>query len=488
VLERIAGLARQRGTQAYAVGGTVRDALLGRPSDDLDIAVAGDALAFARALADALGGHYVTLDDANGVGRIVLAGPPLAHIDVAALQGTLEQDLRRRDFTIDALAAPLTGGGVIDICGGESDISSRHVRMTGPQVFEADPLRMLRAVRLGGELGFRIESATAGAIRTSAARIDEAAAERRRDELARILALERVEPSLRLLDALGLLGVLLPELADGRGVTQPENHHAYDVFEHALHAVEAMDQMLLDVRPADERAWIWDALWRGFGWCERELRAYLAAEVSEGRGRASLVKFATLLHDVAKPRTKSVEADGRMRFLGHADEGARTAAAVMRRFRFSATETAFVSLLVAEHLRPVQLARVGEVPTLRALYRFHRDLGDAVPAVLLLALADAAGSRGPRLTSEGWSRHVLYMNSLLVRLRESESIVSAPRLLSGNDIMDELGVGEGPLVGHLLAALREAQAVGEVNGRDEALAFVRARIPGLEGTQAGTGG
>lgn len=473
LLATLTEMAREAGIEAYVVGGTVRDVLLGRATRDVDVVVGGDALAWARRAADRLGGHFVVLDDVHAVARVVLPEPSKVYVDVAALQGTLDQDMRRRDFTIDALAAPLGESRVLDLCGGLADLDAGVVRMNEIEVLDADPLRLLRAARVASELGFEIEPATAEAIRARAPRVNEAAAERRRDELARILALDEVEPALRLLDWLGLLAALLPELTLGKGVTQPEQFHAYDVFEHNVRSVGAMDAMLARARPAGEGAMLWEGLWRWFGWCEETLRAYLAEETSEGRSRAAVLKLATLLHDVSKPQTRSVEDDGRVRFFGHADAGADTAKRIMRRLRFSTRETGFVVKLVAEHLRPVQLAPAGEVPTRRALYRFYRTLGDAAPAVLLLALADAAGARGPEMTAEGWSRQVAYMNSLLARSVEDEGIVQPPRLLSGRDIMTALGVPEGPVVGRLLEALREAQAAGEVQSREEALAFVK---------------
>jgi putative nucleotidyltransferase with HDIG domain len=474
LLDALAPLARAAGIDAYVVGGTVRDVLLRRPCHDLDLAVSGDALAWSRGVAASLGGHFVLLDDEHAVARIVLPAPrsdAVAHIDVAALHGSLDADLLRRDFTVDAMAAPLGAGDVIDPCGGLADIDARLVRMTAPAVLDDDPLRLLRGARIAAELGFAVEATTAGAIRARAPRVNEAAAERRRDELARIFATDDAYGAVRLLDSLGLLDALLPEVGAGRGVGQ--SWHAYDVFEHSLRAVEATDVLLAPSRPAQDGAWMWEALWRIFGWCEDGLRAYLAEEPSEGRSRASLLKIAALLHDVAKPQTRSVDPGGRTRFFGHADAGAAVARAIMRRLRFSSREAAFVALLVEEHLRPVQLAQVGEAPTRRALYHFHRDLGDAASAVLLLALADAAAARGPEMTSEGWTAQAMYMNSVLVRSREEEGILAPPRLLSGHDIMSALGIEAGPKVGRLLEALREAQAVGEVRDRDEALAFVK---------------
>ncbi len=390
LLDELAAPARDAGLEAYVVGGTVRDVLLGRATRDVDLAVAGDALAWGRDLADRLGGHFVALDDENAVARVVLDEPPGMYIDVAALQGTLDDDMRRRDFTIDALAVPLGGGDVIDVSGGLPDLDAGVLRMNGEYVFDHDPLRALRGARLASELGFRIEPETAAAIRARASQVVRASPERRRDELARMLALPRAEPGIRLLDELALLDVVLPELAAGRGVSQPGGFHAYDVFEHNVHCIAAMDDMLAPRRPAGDGGMLWDGLWRWFGWAEEELRTYLAEEITPGRTRAALLKMAALLHDVAKPATRTIDEEGHAHFSGHGDAGAEIVTRRMRHLRFSTAEITFVAKLVAEHLRPVQLAQVGDVPTRRALYRFYRDLGDAAAC----GAVPLAGGRG----------------------------------------------------------------------------------------------
>ena len=477
LIDRLAELREER--ELYVVGGTVRDVLLGREVHDIDLAVSGDAGTWARAVADALGGHFVPLDDERDVARIVLDGE-VHHIDVAALQGGVEDDMRRRDFTIDAMAVRAGTPEVLDPLGGLADVAACRVRMTSPAVLDDDPLRLLRGVRLAAELGFAIEAATADAIRERRGRATHPAPERRRDELCRIFALEAAEPGVRLLEALGLLDVLLPEVAAGKGVEQPKEH-AYDVFEHNVRTVAALDVMLATQPPAGKDAWLWDEVWAIFGWCEDATRAYFREEMSEGRSRGALLKVAGLLHDVAKPQTRAAQPDGRIRFFGHADAGARIAAEIMRRYRFSARERRWVALLVEEHLRPVQLAQVGEVPTRRALHRFFKDLGDAAIAVLFLSLADGAAASGPRLTREGWRRQAAYMNSLLVRSFEDEGIVHPPRLLTGYDIMSALSLPEGPAIGRLLNALEEAQGAGDVTDRDQALAFVKEQVRGAAG-------
>lgn len=285
LIARVARLARDQGAAAYVVGGAVRDVLLGRRARDLDIAVAGDAVAFARRIAAVLGGRFVELDGENGVARIVLDESDVRYIDVAQLRGALQEDLRRRDFTIDALAVPLEGGRPVDVCGGLEDLRLRLVRMNSPSVFVDDPLRLLRGARIASELGFEIEPATEAEIMAHAPALAAAGAERRRDELARIFALEAAYQGLRLLDRLRLLDVLLPEVTSGRAVEQPGGWHAYDVFEHNMHAVEAMDLMLASDRPVDDRAWLWDALWSAFGWRRSGLRACIEEEMTETQPR-----------------------------------------------------------------------------------------------------------------------------------------------------------------------------------------------------------
>lgn len=476
LLTRLAALLPSGG-EAYVVGGCLRDLLLSRPLTDIDVALAGDAEEPARRLAADLGGHFVPLDTERGLVRVVLDEGPVREVDLGRLRGDLAADLAGRDFTIDALAAPLaalaSGGPVepVDPFGGRHDLSRRLVRAVSADAFRADPVRLLRAVRLCAELDFRLERRTAAMIRSQAHLIGGAATERQRDELARALATARAAIALRLLDDLGLLELLLPEVTAGRGVTQPKEHY-WDVFDHALETVAALDFMLGDDEPADRRqAGLWRDLWQGLAWVPG-LRAHLAEQPVEGRSRAVLLKLAGLLHDVGKPETRAPDRDGRIRFFGHSRLGAEMAERALRRLRFAAREVRLVATMVAEHLRPGQLGNQGP-PTRRALYRFFRDTGEAAVSVLLLTLADHAAARGPRLRSDGWRNHVAYVGYLLARRYAEQEAVAPRRLLSGHDIMAALGIGPGPEVGRLLSALEEAQAAGEVADRESALALAR---------------
>lgn len=471
-----ARLAELLPSPAYVVGGSLRDLLLGRPLRDLDLAVAADAAAAAASLAGKLGGSLVALDRERGIYRVVLKGEVVEYVDVAQLRGDVESDLRERDFTVDAMAArlapPFEVLPLIDPLLGVRDLEARCLRPVSDRVFQQDPLRLLRAVRLCVELGLVLAPDAEALVRRDAALATRPAPERQRDELVRMFATGRAAVGVRMLDALGLLEPLLPEVTAGRGVTQPKEHY-YDVLEHAVATVAALDAFLGPGRAGEGghealRTDLWSALP-----LPDRVRENLAAEPAEGRPRRALLKFAGLLHDVAKPQTKAPDPSGRIRFLGHCELGEQKAAAVMRRLRFSERETAYVALLVREHLRPLQLAAPGEVPTRRALFRFFRDLGDGVEGVVLLSLADHVAARGPLLGKVEWRQHLLYASYLLHERYTDRTIVRPPRLLTGRDVMAELGIGPGPEVGRVLAALEEAQAAGEVCDREQALRFVR---------------
>jgi poly(A) polymerase len=462
---------------ACLVGGGLRDLLTNRTPHDLDFVTKQEARSSANAIAGVLEGHAFPLDEARGQYRIVVEDTrsDVTEIDVSQI-ADLHDDLPRRDFTINALAAPLLPDGslgpVIDECGGVADLEARRVRMVRAENLADDPLRLLRAVRLATELQYEIEPETAAVIRQLAFRLSETAGERQREELVRMFSTPRAGQAIRLADSLGLLDVFLPELAPARGVDQPKNHHYYDVFEHSIQALAALDEMLHDIDTTTDRPWLgpdFREVMAGF-----DVDSYLG-EKTGGVSRLVLLKLAGLLHDVSKPETKAVQPDGRTRFLGHPEKGAVKALGVCERLRFGNREARFVSLLIEEHLRPTQLAQPGEPPSHRAIYRFLRDLGEAMPACLILSLADAAAATGPRLQQERWRGHVAYCRYVLYEASRIDSPEQGTRkrLVTGNDLMTELGLEPGPALGQVLSQVEEAQAVGEIETRAQAIEYAR---------------
>ncbi len=475
LISRLASFFAARGVPAYATGGFLRDALLHLPVRDIDISIGGDPLALGPELADAFGGHYFALDEEKRQAR-VLPADGAEQIDLLPLRGDIEADLGRRDYTIDAMACRLeeaAAGSIelIDPHRGLGDLHARIVRTTGDGVFAEDPLRLLRGVRLAVQLDFGIEPRTAGLMRTQAALVTAAAVERQRDELMRIFGTPRAGPGMRLLDEMGLLGSVLPEMEVARGVEQPKEHH-WDVLGHSFAAVDILDMLLSTDEPAAAPGReLWRELWSRLGWWTGA-RAYLREEVVMGTPRSAVLKLGGFLHDIGKPETKSFDETGRMRFFGHGEAGAAIAVRLMQRLRFSSREVDLVRPMIEAHLRPVQMAQQGP-PTRRAVYRFFRDTGDAGIDTLFLSLADHLATVGPRLNMEGWRQHVAVVDHVLrMRLQET-GVVAPPRLLRGDELMSALGLTAGPVVGRLLEEIREAQAAGEISNRDEAVALAR---------------
>ncbi|MPZ49915.1 MAG: DUF559 domain-containing protein [Dehalococcoidia bacterium] len=465
---------REAASEAWLAGGAVRDLLRGSRPSDLDFVTSGDARDVAEKLAISLGGRAFALDAERGQWRVALEMDVVKSIDVGQVESSIEADLRRRDFTVNAMAAPVeidaTLGEVIDLAGGQADIEARLLRMVNESNLREDPLRTLRAVRLAIELGFEIEKETAEAIKRHAGGITTSAAERQREELTRMLATDRAAEAVRLMDALGLLEQALPELMPAKGVGQPGEHHYWDVFDHSVETLAALDAMLEDDKAPNTPARLKVELREALAWYP--LREYLDEDAG-GHSRRVLLKLAGLLHDVSKPETKGIDADGRIHFLGHPELGAEKAARICERLRFGSRETKFVALLVEEHLRPTMLSARGEPPSARALYRFYRDLGDAAPACLLLMLADGSAAAGPRLTRERWRTHVAFVSYLLERGQEHIKARKAARLVTGDDLIEALGMTPGPELGRVLAAVDEAIGAGEVRTREEALSYAK---------------
>jgi putative nucleotidyltransferase with HDIG domain len=502
----------ERHIHAWLVGGAVRDLLLGRDVHDWDVAVERDAVRLARATAARLQAAVYVLDADLDVAR-VLVGDTM--IDFARLRDAdLDLDLASRDFTINALAIDLAQPDrLIDRFNGQSDLEEGILRAISEASLTRDPVRMLRAVRQSASLAMAIDPQTADWIKTHSTLIAAAPAERVRDELNKTLQERAAADSLLLLDAYGLLPQLLPELIALKGVTQSPPHH-WDVYEHSRRVVDVLELLgtrWLGFDQSDKGAlmlpvipdFVWDSLYLNLAQYSDPLRAHLktfrkppparvpaddfdrAAEADErpigqsaGAGsRWLLLKWTALLHDIGKPATKTVEHDGRTRFFGHEDLGARLAGERLRALRFSNDEIERVTGIIGGHMRPHWLA---EAPlTRRAMYRFFRDTGDHSVDILLLSMADHLATHGPDTDLQRWVERLDLISQLLdVYFSRNEEVVAPPPLVNGNDIMRELGLPPGKRIGVILEAIREAQASGEVMTREEALAAAQRVLDG----------
>jgi len=479
LLKEVRDYLAEQGVECYLVGGLVRDVVLERGTADVDLCVGQDALEVARRVADRLGGRFVPLDQINRVGRVVLVesgGKALGvqwELDFSTFEGSIELDLGRRDFTIDAMAVDLgrmsgdfSGIELIDPFGGLGDLKRRVVRVVAETAFTSDAVRLLRAVRLAAELGFTIDDKTEALIRGHSHLIAGVAGERVREELLRLMAVPGSGRLSVYLDELGLLTAVFPELAGMKGVEQPREHF-WDVFDHSMRVITAVEFLL---RQGDWE-FAGDEVLSAVPWSD-ELVRHFNEEVSHGSTRGTLLKLAALFHDVAKPQTKAIDDGGRMRFLGHAQEGASVTAGILERLRFSAKEVKLVEIMVQHHLRPGQMSQ-DDFPSRRAIYRYFRDTGEAGIDILFLSLADHLATRGPELKQSHWREHVRVVEYVLSRRFEEEGTVRPPKLVDGHDIISIFGISPGPRVGEILEAVREAQAAAEVTSREEALSFIK---------------
>jgi putative nucleotidyltransferase with HDIG domain len=476
-------LAGELGARVWAVGGSVRDALLSMTVHDWDFAVQGDSLGLARAAADRLGGGFFTLDAERETGRVIaedLQGEAV-EIDFAALRGeNLEDDLAARDFTINALAVD-SGGTLVDCTSGVADLEAGLIRATADTAFQDDPVRLLRAMRLEAQLaGFTIEDQTVAWIERDGALLGAATPERIRDEMVRLLEITPAVPPIERLESLGLLAQVLPELVDLQGVAQSPPHR-FDVYHHSLLVLDSVERALAAAMgreavpgaPTGAPAAVWGSVAGVLGQFASDLEQHLSLRLKGGRDRSLLMKLAALLHDVGKAKTYSYDDTGTIIFDRHDAVGAEMAARRMAALHFSREEGEQVRRIVAHHLLPSRVQKEGELDR-RAVFRYFRRAGDGGVELALCSLADLIATFGPELAEERLSRRLETVETLLISYFEhyEETIAPAP-LVSGDELMVELEIPRGPEIGLMLERLLEAQAAGEISERSEALALAR---------------
>jgi poly(A) polymerase len=440
-------------TRSWTVGGALRDELLGREVTDIDIAVDGDPEAEARRLAKEVRGPVFRLSETFGAWRVVDRRDGRVH-DFAPLQGaTIEEDLRKRDFTLNAMArerGPDEAARLIDPLGGRADIESRTLRVIGPESYESDPLRPLRLARFAAELGFAPDQETERLTAEAAHRVPEASGERVFAELRRLVIAEHAVDGLALADRLGLLHAVLPELADLHDVEQSQYHHK-DVYGHTLEVFERLIELEGDARG--------------------ELREVLEEPLADELTRGQALRFGALLHDIGKPATHDVRDDGRVTFMGHDRLGEEMVRGVCRRLRTSERLSRFLEGVTRHHL--VLGFLVHERPLdRRAVYRYLTRTSPVEVEVTLLSCADRLATRG-RNAERATRAHLQLAKELMAAALEWRR-TGPPRLpIRGDELAREAGIEPGPELGRVIAELQEAAYAGEIATRDDAVAVAR---------------
>ncbi len=462
-LRKVCLALQERAEPIYLVGGYVRDWLLGKESHDLDLAIDGNAIALARVIADAFHGSFVLLDQERDTARVIFQqGGESSNIDFARLrEGDILSDLAARDFTINAIAIHIKQLDVIpppliDPLGSQKDIAAHAIRVASEQAFRDDPLRTLRAVRQAATLGFQIAADTEALITRDAPLIVRASRERIRDELAQLLACQATADHTRYLYRLGVLSHILPELSP--------------LSERPLRAVEAIEDILMQSSTIIPKAHdvAQTAIQELLSPYRMSLADHFAEVLSDVRNRATLLKFAALLHHVGQASDTKGE--------GNAALAARCAATVLQRLHFSNREIDLAQAVIGHYPQLSLLARQEELSP-RNRYRFFHRHGDAGLDIICLSLAVAWAARFYERDAVQWQRQLQVARDLLCYYHDEWPRVTAlPRLLDGQGLIRELHLKAGPLIGRLLEEIREAQAVGEILSPEEALSWAADRL------------
>lgn len=475
LLTSLTQCAEKLNLQIYLVGGALRDILMGQISVDLDFTIPAGSCHFLEQVRTHMGsGTIVPLGEkGDDTCRLVIDN---LSVDVSGFRKgamSIEEDLVCRDFTINSLGVRLDvflqrntrevlTDKIVDPLGGIKDLRDGVIRAC-PAAFTDDPLRLLRAYRFAAQRGFVITDTTLEEISTHAQLIETSAAERISHEMDLIMSSSRAYQVLVAMKVSGLLLHLIPELYDGLDVSQPPFHHL-NVFEHNLEALNRLEQIIGEPK-------------RYFSDRGQEIAAFF-----ENEGNRIELKWAALLHDVGKPVTKKLnpEKQDRITFYNHDEAGAEIVELTGERMRWSRRRSRRIGSLIAMHMHPFHLGNVlkkdGELSR-RAMLKLCKRAGDDLMALFLLAMADSLAGQGPEKPAgiEELLEQLFY--NLDVFYEETmQPVLSGPKLLTGHDLIDTLGLIPGPELGLLLVEVETAAIEGKISTKKEALAWVKKQL------------
>lgn len=463
LLAQILRFAKIRKIKLYIVGGYLRDLFLNREksSPDIDFCLKKNAINFGRLLSKEIRAGFVVLDKEHGACRLVKRfRDKLYTIDFTDFRGkTLEEDLFLRDFSINTLSIGLeeflesvvSVNSFCDLYGAKKDLKSRIIRVVNKKAFSDDPLRIMRAFSLSSIFSFEIEKPTLKLIKLEKDKLSTVSFERIRDELFKILNHSHVYRYLKMMDDLKILSVIMPEIECMRGVRQGPYHHL-NVLDHSLEAVRQLE-IALDKNK------------------NNQIKAYLNEPISAERTRGAILKLATFLHDIGKPKARR-RCGRKTMFHGHEKIGSDMTLEIAKRFRLSNDEIIALRKMVFWHLRPGYLADNEEI-TPRAIFRYFRDTAHEGASTLLLSIADQRATKGRLTSEESRKRHEKIVFKLIKTYFKKLKEKKPPRLITGHDLIKKFKLVPSPLIGKILAQIEELQAIGEIKTKEEAFKKVQ---------------
>ncbi len=458
ILRSIYNFAGPRRVKLYLVGGVLRDLILGKSKEnpDFDFAIRMRAISFGRDLAKKLKCGFVILDKEHGSCRVVKKeGDKSYTFDFTDFRGkSLGDDLKHRDFTINAIALNLEEAligrdldlSLIDPYGGRVDINNQLIRVVNKKSFSEDPLRILRAFSFSAILNFNIDKDALRLLKFDKDKLSSVSGERIRDELFKVFATDKAYDCFLALDKLKILDIIFPEVKKMRRIGQGPYHHL-DVWQHTLETIRQLELIFKEIKDED-------------------IVRYLDTVISADRRRKAILKFGAFLHDFGKPKALRRQ-KGRTTFHGHERVGLRIAEDIARRLKLSNDEIYSLHKMVLWHLRPGYLAD-SENPTPRAKFRYFRDAGLEALSILLLSLADQRSTKGPLTTFKARRQHEVVVAKLIKEYLDKSKEKKEERLLNGNEIMRKFKLEPSPLIGKILSETEELQAIGKIKNKKEA--------------------
>lgn len=445
--------------EIYIVGGTVRDFYFGIKSYDRDIIVCeADAKDFALKLNKIFDSAYVPLDEENKIYRIVLHEKEddnhQSIIDITnPIGGNIEQDLKRRDLTINAIAVNIHTEEILDLFGGTADIKNKTLNYIEETNFVDDPLRLLRVYRFQALLNFDITDKTRSVILKYNTLINKPAKERINYELMKMFSGAYTDKALLNMDTTRLLEEIFPVINELKQVP-PNTHHHLDLFHHSI---ETVRQIQLIYENSDLR-----------------VKEHLNKVDFGGFSRLAHLKLAGFLHDIGKFSTWTIDKDtGRHRFIKHDDIGAKLVKPILKNLCFSNKQINYIAEMIKNHIYPSQLMTSQDVNE-KAMTRYLRKLENNVIDNIILAKADRLSARGEVITDEIIESNIRNLDKLLEFYFSSlETLAPLPKLLDGNDIMQILNIKPSPKLGEILNALHESQLNGDITTKEDAIEFIK---------------
>jgi tRNA nucleotidyltransferase/poly(A) polymerase len=445
ILSRLSSLAKREKAPFFLVGGYLRDLVLRKIGKDYDFALSREAISFIPTIEEALQFHFFRIGKEEETTTFRIMKNEMT-MDITLFKGqTFEEDLRRRDFTINSIAYSLRDGTWHWAEGALEDIEHRRIRAVTDRSFDLDPLRMLRAIRYLCTLDdFSMDEKLSEEIASKKGLILRIPGERIKMELDQILLSPRQHAGLRILYETGLLITLFPELK-GLDLLGQEEHHHLNALSHTLLALDKIS---------------WATEWmrlKGFN-------------LSLSQEDLICLGYAILFHDIGKQNTCSKDEKGKVHFYHHESFSCEAATRIMERLRFSNLIRERVLHLIQNHMRILNLPLETKE---MALKRLVHQIGEEIPLLVIHSLSDKEASRGvlSRKNDDVVESHCLH----LLELFRQEEVVHPPPLITGNDVL-ALGYHAGPRVGQILDIIRQKQVEGEIKTREEALRMLREKF------------